>query len=219
MTSQSTSGVSSKFIKSSNFLDNLYKSRKNTITYLELEGFDCSNFQNFTLNDIHTMMNFKQLDMLVENNEKKAFVKYHLENTLRNNVLYEYIEEIFNVEKILTKNDNFVIIIYDKPNDTLIQLLKNIWEQEKIFITVLSIKHTQFNILEHIMVPKHIKLSDKEKEAVKEKYNIINDNEFPEISRFDPVANILFLKPGELCEIKRYNKTSIENIFYRICIS
>ena len=219
MTSQSTSGVSSKFIKSSNFLDNLYKSRKNTITYLELEGFDCSNFHNFTLNDIHTMMNFKQLDMLVENNEKKAFVKYHLENTLRNNVLYEYIEEIFNVEKILTKDDNFVIIIYDKPNDTLIQLLKNIWEQEKIFITVLSIKHTQFNILEHIMVPKHKKLSEKEKEAVKEKYNIINDNEFPEISRFDPVAKILFLKPGELCEIKRYNKTSIENIFYRICIS
>ena len=219
MSNQSSNGVSSKFSKSSNFIDNLYKSRKNILKYLELEGHDISNFNNFTLNDIHTMTNFKQLDMMVENGEKKALVKYHLENTLRNNVLYEYIEEIYNVENALTKNDDFIIVIYDKPNDTLIQLLKTIWEQEHIFITVLSVKHTQFNILEHTMVPEHRKLSEKEKNEVKEKYNVLKDDEFPEISRFDAVANIMFLRPGELCEIKRYNKTSIVNYFYRICIS
>ena len=79
-------------------------------------------------------------------------VLYHLENTLRNNILYEYIEELYNVEQVLTKDDDFAIVIYDKPNDTLIQLLKYIWEQDHIFITIFSIKYTQFNILEHSMV-------------------------------------------------------------------
>ena len=211
-------GISTKFIKSSNFIDDVYQSRKNIIKYLELEGYDCSDFNNFTLNDIHTMINTKQLDILCEN-DNKILVKYHLENTLRANVLYEYIEEFYNVDNVLNKNDNFVIVLYDKPNDTLIQLLKSIWEQDGIFITIFSIKNTLFNILDHVMVPKHRKLNQEEKKNIMMKFNITSEEEIPEISRFDPVAIILFLRPGELCEITRYNKTSIKNIFYRICIS
>ena len=211
-------GISTKFIKSSNFIDDVYQSRKNIIKYLELEGYDCSDFNNFTLNDIHTMINTKQLDILCEK-DNKILVKYHLENTLRANVLYEYIEEFYNVDNVLNKNDNFVIVLYDKPNDTLIQLLKSIWEQDGIFITIFSIKNTLFNILDHVMVPKHKKLNQEEKKNIMMKFNITSEEEIPEISRFDPVAIILFLRPGELCEITRYNKTSIKNIFYRICIS
>ncbi len=218
MTTEKT-GISSKFIKSSNFIDHLYQSRINIIKYLELEGYDTSLFNKFTFNDIHTMTNMKQLDMIVEKPNKKMLVKYHLENTLRNNILYEYIEEFYNVDKELTKDDDFVIVIYDKPNDTLIQLLKYIWEQENIFITIFSVKYTLFNILEHSMVPQHRKLNTNEKKEVMKKYNINSDSEIPEISRFDPVANILFLRPGDLCEITRYNKTSIENKFYRVCIT
>ena len=176
-------------------------------------------FNEFTFNDIHTMANTKQLDMIVEKPNKKMLVKYHMENTLRNNILYEYIEEFYNVDEILTKDDDFVIVIYDKPNDTLIQLLKYIWEQEHIFITIFSVKYTLFNILDHSMVPTHRKLSKDEKNEIMRKYNINNDSEIPEISRFDPVANILFLRPGDLCEIQRYNKTSITNKFYRVCIT
>tara|TARA_X000000950_G_scaffold7378_1_gene8053 strand:+ start:4988 stop:5641 length:654 start_codon:yes stop_codon:yes gene_type:complete len=211
-------GISTKFIKSSNFIDDVYQSRKNIIKYLELEGYDCSDFNNFTLNDIHTMINTKQLDILCEK-DNKILVKYHLENTLRANVLYEYIEEFYNVDNVLNKNDNFVIVLYDKPNDTLIQLLKSIWEQDGIFISIFSIKNTLFNILDHVMVPKHRKLNQEEKKNIMLKFNITSEEEIPEISRFDPVAIILFLRPGELCEITRYNKTSIKNIFYRICIS
>ena len=213
------SGISTKFSKSSNFIDHLYQSRINILKYLELEGYDTSTFKDFTFNDIHTMANTKQLDMLVEKPNKKMLVLYHLENTLRNNILYEYIEERYNVEQVLTKDDDFAIVIYDKPNDTLIQLLKYIWEQDRIFITIFSIKYTQFNILEHTMVPKHRKLNNDEKKEVMKKFNINNDGEVPEISRFDPVANIMFLRPGEMCEITRFNKTSITNKFYRVCIS
>ena len=41
------------------------------LKYLELEGYDTTNFKDFTFNDIHTMANTKQLDMLVEKPKKE----------------------------------------------------------------------------------------------------------------------------------------------------
>ena len=49
------SGISTKFSKSSNFIEHLYQSRINILKYLELEGYDTTNFKDFTFNDIHTM--------------------------------------------------------------------------------------------------------------------------------------------------------------------
>lgn len=210
---------SNKQFKSSNFVDNLYRSRKTLIQYLENEGFNCEGFKEFSLNDINTMNTMKSLDILVEQESgTKAFVKYHLEGTLRNSI-YEYIDELYNVEELLTKKDNFVIILNDKPNDSITQIVRSIYERDGIFITLMNIKHLLFNVLEHKMVPHHRKLTNEEKTDIYQKYNITGDNEIPEISRFDPVANAIFMRPGELCEITRYNKTSIREKYYRICIS
>ena len=40
----------------------------------------------------------------------------------------------------------------------------------------------------------------------------------PEISRFDPVALALLMRPKQICKITRSSKTSITFDFYRICI-
>ncbi len=50
------------------------------------------------------------------------------------------------------------------------------------------------------------------------KYNIMNDTQLPEISRFDPVAKAICIRPGEVCEIIRPSKTSIKSTYYRICV-
>jgi DNA-directed RNA polymerase subunit H (RpoH/RPB5) len=50
------------------------------------------------------------------------------------------------------------------------------------------------------------------------KYNIINKGQFPDISRFDPVARVIGLRPGQLCHIVRPSKTAIEANYYRICV-
>ena len=50
------------------------------------------------------------------------------------------------------------------------------------------------------------------------KYNITDKIQFPDISRFDPVARAIGLRPGQLCKITRYSKTAIETFYYRICI-
>ena len=77
----------------------------------------------------------------------------------------------------------------------------------------------QFNILEHEMVPKHIKLDEKEIEEVKKRYNIIDNSQIPEISRFDPVAIAIWLRAGEICKIIRASITAITGLYYRYCVN
>ena len=86
------------------------------------------------------------------------------------------------------------------------------------YIHLFNLYSLQFKILEHKYVPKHIKLNDIEKEEFYNKYNITNNSHIPEINRFDPVANAIFLKPGDICKIIRYEKASFLNEYYRYCI-
>ena len=62
-----------------------------------------------------------------------------------------------------------------------------------------------------------IEIQDQIKEF-KLRYNITNDTMIPEISRFDPAALALLMRPKQICKITRSSKTSITSDFYRICI-
>ena len=137
--------------------------------------------------------------------------------SLRTQNIYEYIEDLFELEKLLEKKDDLIIIQRDEPNDPLKQLLRNIWAQDKVYITVFNIKRLQFNIMKHNLVPSHRTLTTDEENDIREKYNIKNDTDIPDISRFSPVAMVIGIRPGEICEIIRPSRTSITTKFYRIC--
>ena len=81
-----------------------------------------------------------------------------------------------------------------------------------------NIKRLQFNILDHILVPEHRVMDNNNVEEIMRKYNITNKNQFPDISRFDPVAQIIGLRPGQVCNILRSSKTAIITNYYRVCI-
>jgi DNA-directed RNA polymerase subunit H (RpoH/RPB5) len=68
------------------------------------------------------------------------------------------------------------------------------------------------------LVPEHTIISDKDVDEVMKKYNIKNKTEFPDISRFDPVARAIGLRPGKVCKIIRPSKTAITTEYYRVCI-
>jgi DNA-directed RNA polymerase subunit H (RpoH/RPB5) len=121
------------------------------------------------------------------------------------------------MEEILTTNDTLMIIIKDEMNETIINLLKHIYERDQRFIIVQSIKHLQYNILNNVLVPSHRVLLPEEVLDVKKIYNITDDFQFPDISRFDPVAQIIGIRPGQVCEIIRPSKTAIDGKYYRIC--
>ena len=111
-----------------------------------------------------------------------------------------------------------MIITKDEPNETLVNAVKHIWEQDGIFLVIQSIKRLQFYILDHILVPPHRILTDEESEQVKMKYNVTGNTQLPEISRFDPVALAVCVKPGQICEIIRPSKTAIQSKYYRVCV-
>jgi len=197
----------------------VFKARNNILKQLEFQDFDTSDYSGSNINEVNSMFNSKQLDMLVEipNTKKKTYVKFHLGKSLRLSNIQEYIEDLFGLENILKTSDNLVIILKDEPNDSLIKIVKNIWAQQNIFIILYYIKRLQFNIIEHQLVPSHKVLTQDEQDNIKKKYNIKDNSQIPDISRFSPVALAIGLRPGDMCEIIRPSKTAIIAPFYRIC--
>jgi DNA-directed RNA polymerase subunit H (RpoH/RPB5) len=197
----------------------IYKSRKNLVSLLKRQEYDVSNYSEFSIHEVNTMFHAKQLDMLFtkQDGSKKAYVKYHLSKSLRPVNIYEYIDDLFNLEEVLTKTDDLIIIMKDEPNETTEKTLSNIWEQDGVFVTIYNIKRLQYNVLEHSLVPPHYALTEDEGNAIKTKYNILTNEQIPDISRFSPVAQAIGLRPGQMCHIVRPSKTAISADFYRVC--
>ena len=199
----------------------IYNSRKTIIDLLEAQKYDVSQYKDFGINEVNTLIQTKQMDMLLKKTtmDKSVYVKYHLAKSLRPVNIYEYIEDLFTLEEVLQKKDDLIVIMKDEPNDTIRKTLTDIWEKDGIFIIVLNIKRLQYNILKHQLVPEHIVLSQEEAAAIKQKYNIHDDSQIPDISRFSPVSQVIGIRPGELCRIYRPSKTAIKAEFYRICFN
>ena len=212
---------------SSSLISSLYHSRKTLLQLMKHQGYNIKEYENFSINEVNTMFQTKQLDMLMEKTEpkpgtqrnSKIYICFYLAKTIRPQNIQEMMDDLFQMEEILTKDDILYIVVKDDINETLTNLLKHIWEQDKIFIVMQNIKRLQFNILEHALVPKHRILNEYEIKQVKAKYNITSDSQIPDISRFDPVAQAICIRPGEICEIQRPSKTAILSLYYRICIS
>jgi DNA-directed RNA polymerase subunit H len=200
-------------------LSQIFKSRENILLQLEKQGYDVSNYSGFSMGEVNAMFQAKQMDMLLHKNgnEKKVYVKYHLAKTIRHNNIYEYIDDLFQLEEVLTKQDELIIIVKDEPNDPIISTVKHIWKQDDILVTLYSIKRLQFNILDHELVPPHRVLTDEETIEMKQKFNIKDNSQMPGISRFSPVSLAIGIRPGEICEILRKSKTAISAPFYRVC--
>jgi DNA-directed RNA polymerase subunit H (RpoH/RPB5) len=151
-------------------------------------------------------------------NRKKVYIRYYLAKTIRPTNIQEMIDDLFVLTETLQKTDTLYIIIKDNVNETLINELKHIWERDGIFIVIESIKCLQFNILKHVLVPEHRVMEDSEVINIMNRYNITDKSLFPDISRFDPVSRAIGLRPGQICDIIRPSKTSIQTNYYRICV-
>lgn len=209
----------------SSHINEIFKSRKHIVNFLKRQGFNVADYESFSIHEVNAMYQAKQMDMLFKKDDasKKTYVKYHtgkgihLEKSIRPVNIYEYIEDLFTLEEILVKQDDLIIIINEEPNETIEKTLRHIWEQDGIFVNVISIKRLQYNILDHVLVPPHIVLSKADALIIKQKYNIMTDKQMPDISRFSPVAQLIGIRPGDTCKIIRPSKTAIETVMYRIC--
>ena len=211
---------------SSSLISSIYNSRKNVLDLMEKQGYNVEDYSHFSINEVNSMKQNNQLDMLLEKKEddldtkrkNKIYIRYYLAKMIRPNNIDEMIEDLFNVEQILTKDDTLFIIIKDDMNETLTNKLIHLWEADGIFIVMINIKRLQFNILNHALVPEHIVLNNAKVDEVMKKYNILSKIHIPDISRFDPVAQVIGLRPGKVCQIIRPSKTSVTANYYRVCV-
>lgn len=209
-------------------ISQIYKSRKTVLELMDKQGYDITGYANFSVSEVNAMKQNNQLDMLLETkapsseeNSKpvqKIYIRYYLAKTIRPANIQEMIDDLFILTETLKKTDTLYIIIKGNVNETLINELNNIWEHDGIFIVIESIKCLQFNILNHELVPPHNLMTEDQVKEIMTKYNIKDKEQFPDISRFDPVARAICLRPGQVCHIIRPSKSSIYADYYRLCI-
>lgn len=79
-------------------------------------------------------------------------------------------------------------------------------------------KTSTLNVSEHLLVPKHEIVSDKEKKQLMEHY-AAKPEDFPKIFITDAAISHLSIKEGDIIKISRSSATAGEATFYRIVVS
>ena len=202
----------------------IFKSRSTILQQLQKQGYEVDDYLNFSMNEIDSMLSNSQLDMLLTHeNGNKVYIKYYftLKQTtkqIKKEVLDNVIEDLFIIEEVLTKKDTLIVIIDDEPNDTILTRLKYLYDHDGIFVIIHNIHRLQFNILNHSLVPHMRVLNDKEETEFMKKYQIRDKTQIPEISRFDPQALVVGVRPGNICYIQRSSITALTTDYYRVCV-
>jgi len=216
-------------MSSNNRVVQIYNSRMIILELLQSKyNYNIDEYKGFSINEIDAMINSNQLDMLltqigegdaIANAPSKTYIKYHIKQNLNDVALRPIIEDLFIDTDTLTKKDTLIVIFDGEPNDTLKSHLIYKYNHDGIFIVVHNIQRLQFNILEHTLMPLNIQiLSEKETIDLKEKYNLKDVKELPEISRFDPMALAICLRPRQICTFDRKSPNSVISQYYRICV-
>jgi len=149
---------------SNNRILSIYKSRGTILEILSDNlGYDTTEYESFSINEIDAMYSNSQLDMLLKHkeSERKVYIKYYLTaKQIRPQNLDDIIEDLFIIENVLTKDDTLVIITEDEPNDTITTKMKYLYDHDGIFVVIHNIRRLQYNILNHKLVPECTILQD-----------------------------------------------------------
>lgn len=149
---------------------------------------------------------------------QRIYIHFSLATNFTARHVYNVVDDLFVHSDTLRKQDTLFVVAFDDPNKSVLQTLKHLWDTEGIYVAVYSIHRLKFNILDHAGVPEHIVLNAAEERAMLTHYNVSDKAQLPDISRFDPVAQVIGLRPGQICKIVRHSTTAMETVYYRYCV-
>lgn len=227
MSSAGAAAVKEDKEQSSSAITAIYKSRITLLQLMKNQGMNVSSYEGAGTHEVHTMKEHDQLDMLLTSDESQTtkrtvYVKYFMSQRLSAREIHNIVDDLFNLDEVLISPENDTLIIVTKyaVNETIMQLLNQMWSQSGYFIIIFTLDQLQFNILNHQYVPRHEILSPEQTAAMLKRFNISGSasaDQLPSISRYDPVAQAIGIRPGEICKIIRPSKTSITSDYYRVC--
>jgi DNA-directed RNA polymerase subunit H len=227
MSSAGAAAVKEDKEQSSSAITAIYKSRITLLQLMKNQGMNVSSYEGAGTHEVHTMKEHDQLDMLLTSDESQAtkrtvYVKYFMSQRLSAREIHNIVDDLFNLDEVLVSPENDTLIIVTKyaVNETIMQLLNQMWAQSGYFIIIFTLDQLQFNILNHQYVPRHEILNPEQTAAMLKRFNVSSSasaDQLPSISRYDPVAQAIGIRPGEICKIIRPSKTSITSDYYRVC--
>ncbi len=138
---------------------------------------------------------------------KKIYVKifdYKITSVNKNSPIGEFISKYDSEYKILIVQD-----INQKSENTI--------EGYETVSEVFKINQLMINIVDHVLVPKHIVLTKEETDAVLEAYRA-KKRDMMLIRSTDAVAKYYNMKPGEIVKIIRPSVMTVEAPAYRLVI-
>jgi DNA-directed RNA polymerase subunit H (RpoH/RPB5)/DNA-directed RNA polymerase subunit F len=204
----------------SNRVLQIYKSRKYLLELLEQQKYNVTDYENFSINEVDAMYSNSQLDMILHRDEDDSFVYVNYVKKWSADTLERLVEDLFEIETVLKDKtkDHIILVMDNEPNQTVLEKVKYIFDREGYFIIPYNIARLQFNILKHELVPPATVLKEQEKEALFKKYNLTHLKNLPEISRFDPQAMAIGIRPGQIVKLERKSPTAMVSLYYRVCI-
>jgi DNA-directed RNA polymerase subunit H (RpoH/RPB5) len=200
-------------------MNELYYAKKHILELMEYNGYDISAHKSISLNELQIMYKQESLNFILtkmDNKEEQIYIYFYFNNKIKQNHIQNIVDDVF--LSLLKPSDILYIVIIDDSIDSITTKLNELWEKENLFIVVEMMSQLQFNILKHEYVPQHIIIKEEEVKEVMIKYNMSSKEEFPKISRYDPVARAICMKPNEICKILRSSKSAIISEYYRICV-
>jgi DNA-directed RNA polymerase I, II, and III subunit RPABC1 len=154
----------------------------------------------------------RNIDILLTHQGQRIFIKFLINSKVKPNQIKDIIENL-KTEYLEKDTDKLILVLKPKPNSTILKIIK---EKEYRFVEIFWLNNVIFNITKHILVPKHIKMTEDEVKELMEKHYIVSKSVFPVMNRDDPIAKYLNLSSGDVCKIIRKSQTSGEYISYRV---
>jgi DNA-directed RNA polymerase I, II, and III subunit RPABC1 len=188
----------------------LFKVRQNILEMLEDRNYSIpDDMKSIHIDEFNAMCNNDAQSFLIKGNSNNdIYVYIHIKQKLFGKKdLKEVVEE---AKETYNENIN-VLLILDKYNQSAIDKELHIYKNVEFF----QRKQMVFNITKNYLVPKHILLTEEEKQEVFKIYKTDSINIFPIISKNDPLARYYNMQVGNLCKIIRSCPTSGISIAYR----
>jgi len=114
------------------------------------------------------------------------------------------------------KTYNKIYVVNFKIDGKFNKDLQIVNQHYNVFIQVFEYRTLIYDITEHFLVPKHVRISSKNVakiNSILEKYHVNKKDKLMKISVNDPMAKYIGLMVGDVVEIERVNSKS-----HRVCI-
>ena len=200
--------------------DTIVKVIKNVHKMLENRGHDVTQINKteplkFVLKKIEHFRsnNNTVLDIFI-NSERKVYVKFI--NIMKNNnssqelvKLYKFIYD----SNRFTNNDDIIFVVFDKLGEEVYNI-----EEKYSNVTLFDYKKFLINIVEHMYVPKHVKIHKDEHNSLKTKLMIKDLDQLPLLSKSDAISRYYNYRIGDVIRVERPSNGNMKHIIYRYVV-